>query len=114
MDRRSKEVTYEMARCTPIELENRIGHLVDTQYRGHTREDLTEAAKSGTPVSFAVYPLEWTDAGRFLYELDLFRLTSDSVRGFVTEIARATYDRYVAQGGIELAADDIYCVDIIS
>lgn len=103
-----------MARCTQAELEARIGHLVDTQYQGHTKEDLAEAAKSGEPVSFAVYPWEWTDAGRLLYELDLFRVTSDSVEGFVAAIARATYDRYVTQGDVDLAAEDVYCVDIIS
>ena len=104
----------DMGRCTLAEVEARIRHLVDTQYQGLTREILERASESGEMVSFSVYPLEWTKAAEFQYELYLPRVVADSVDGFVVAVARAVYERYATEGGIDLDADDIYCVDITS
>ena len=95
-------------------LQTHIRHLIDTQYGGFMRRTLAQAAEEGLAVSFAVYPLETTKACEFQYEFDLYRITASDVDGFAEQIARATYDRYVIVGGVELSAEDIYCVDIIS
>lgn len=103
-----------MARCTLAGMKAQVRNLMETQYQGHTMEDLKEAAESGIPVSFSVYPLEWTEAASLQYELYLPRVKADSVDGFVSKVARAIFDRYVADGGIDLSPEDIYCIDIAS
>lgn len=102
--------------CTVAELTDRFAELIATQYGGVTAAILDEAAEKGLPVSFAVYPDDTypTEASLAQYELDLYGISADSVGDFATQLAKATHDLYVTELGVNLAAEDIYCVDVIS
>ena len=100
--------------CTTEELRDRFEELIATQYGGVTATILDEAVEKGLPVSFAVYPEEWSEAAAAQYELDLSGVSADSLAGFATKLAQATHGLYVEELGVDLAAGDIYCVDITS
>lgn len=100
--------------CTVTELTDRFAGLIATQYGGITAAILDEAIEAGLPVSFVIHPEDGSDARAARYELDLYRISADSLGDFAGQLAQATHGLYVTELGVDLAADDISCVEIIS
>lgn len=101
--------------CTVEDLIDRFDHLIATQYGGITAAILDEAVETGLPVSFAIYPDDTGSAAcEAQYELDLYRIKAESLHGFAERLAQSTYDKYVSELGVDMDAEDIACVDIIS
>jgi len=101
--------------CTTEELSDRFFELIVTQYGGDTAVILDEAIEKELPVSFAIYPNdEGSVASDAQYEYDLYNVTATSLRDFAAQLAQATYDLYVTNLCVDLVADDIICVDVIS